>query len=250
MPDAWTGGDSYERFIGRWSRPVAADFIPSLGVRPGARWCDVGCGTGALTAAVLAHADPAEVVGVDPSPAYVAHAGAHVADPRARFAVGGATELPAMAPRDAVVSGLVLNFVPDPVAAVAAMAACATPGGTVAVYVWDYAGDMQVLRRFWDAADAGDLDEGRRFGALCSPEGLARTFDAAGLPDHDVRPIDVDTPFTDFEDFWQPFLGGQGPAPGYVATLDDEARAALRHRLEAQPLPRRARAWAIRARRP
>jgi len=163
--------------------------------------------------------------------------------------VGCGTELPAMEPRDAVVSGLVLNFVPDPVAAVAAMAACTRPSGTVAVYVWDYAGDMQALRFFWDAAGAGELDEGRRFGALCSPNGLARAFTAAGLPDHDVRAIDVDTPFADFEDFWQPFLGGQGPAPGYVATLDDEGRAALRQRLEAGPLPTRARAWAISARR-
>jgi SAM-dependent methyltransferase len=256
--DAWDSGDAYEPYVGRWSRPVAREFVGWLAAPPGRRWLDVGCGTGALTETVLALAAPGEVVGVDPSPAYVAFARERVDDPRARFGVEDARALRASpAAFDAVVSGLVLNFVPEPERAVSEMARVARPSGTVAAYVWDYAEGMQMMRHFWDAAGALDpaareLDEGRRF-PLCRPEPLADLFRAAGLGKVEVRAIDVPTVFRNFDDYWSPFLGGQAPAPGYAMSLSRERRAALRERIRAglptDPQgehPLTARAWAVR----
>jgi SAM-dependent methyltransferase len=256
--DAWDIGDAYEPYVGRWSRPVAQGFLGWLTAPPGRRWLDVGCGTGALAETVLALAAPGEVVGIDPSPAYVAFARERVDDPRARFEVGDARALQeATATFDAVVSGLVLNFVPEPERAVAEMARVARPGGVVAAYVWDYAEGMQMIRHFWDAAGeldpgARELDEGRRF-PFCKPEPLADLFRTAGLGEVEVRAIDVPTVFRDFDDYWSPFLGGQAPAPGYAMSLGEERRAALRERIRAG-LPTNAqgehhlfaRAWAVR----
>ncbi len=170
------------------------------------------------------------MLGVDPSEAYVAWAAAHVEDRRVRFAVADATHLPA-GPFDAVVSGLVLNFVPDAAAAAAAMRDAA-PHGLVAAYVWDYAGRMELMRHFWDAAVALDsaaeeLDEGVRF-PICHPDRLEAVWRDADLSDVASRPIDVPTVFRDFDDYWSPFLGGQAPAPGYAMSLTEQRRAALR----------------------
>jgi SAM-dependent methyltransferase len=257
--DLWAVGDAYEAYVGRWSRRVAEAFVPWLGVPAGRRWLDVGCGTGALTAAVLAAAEPARVLGVDPSAGFVADARAQVADPRAAFAIGAAQALPLAAGRfHAVVSGLALNFVPDPGRAVAEFARVAAGAAVAAAYVWDYAEGMAMMRYFWDAAAsldpaAAELDEGRRFAAVCGPEPLRRLWSAAGLGDVQVRAIEIPTFFAGFDDFWAPFLRGQGPAPGYVASLPAGRLAALREllreRLPAGPrgsVPLTARAWAVR----
>jgi SAM-dependent methyltransferase len=241
---------------------VAKEFLSWLAVPPGKRWLDVGCGTGALSGMVLAMASPAQVDAVDRSEGYLAYAREHVKDPRVRFEVADAQTLPSpSASYDAVVSGLMLNFVPDPARAVAEMARVARPGAVVAAYVWDYAGRMELMRHFWDAAEALDpaargLDEGRRF-PLCRPEPLAALFGGAALADVETRAIDVPTVFRDFDDYWAPFLGGQGPAPGYAMSLDEPRRAALRERLRAA-LPAgpdgsirlAARAWAVRGTKP
>lgn len=260
MPSAgerWIVGDAYESYIGRWSRLVAREFLAWLGAPSGARWLDVGCGTGALTATVLAGAAPSFVCGVDASASYLSFARRRHPDARVTFAAADARWLPLRpASADVVVSGLVLNFVPDPGRAVAEMARV-TRGGTVAVYVWDYAGEMQVIRRFWEVAGALDagalaLDEGRRF-PLCSPPSLEGLFSAAGLHRVESRAIEVPARFQDFADYWTPFLGGQGPAPGYVASLDEPQRARLRDRLRAElpvdadgAINLVARAWAVR----
>lgn len=251
--DTWSAGTAYEPFIGRWSRPVAAEFVRWLAVPPGGRWLDVGCGTGALTQTVLAAAAPREVLAVDPSEAFVRHTAERVTDPRAHFAVGSATDLPA-GPFDAIVSGLVFNFVPDPAAALAVMRSAA-PGGVIAAYVWDYAEGMELLRVFWDAVvaldpAAAELDEARRF-PLCNPDALDALWRQAGLDRIELRAIRVPTVFADFDDYWKPFLGGQGPAPTYVAQLDEDARTALRTKLrdklgDTGTLRLSARAWAIR----
>jgi SAM-dependent methyltransferase len=256
--DVWAQGAGYERYIGRWSRPVAAKFLNWLGLPPGKAWLDVGCGSGALSQHIIEAAAPARVVGIDSSGGFVAHARAHVADQRAAFRTGDAQALPVGdAEFDAVVSGLVLNFVPDQPKAVAEMRRAARAGGTVALYVWDYAGEMQLIRRFWDAAVALDpaareLDEAVRFPA-CQPEGLRALFAGAGLRDVATKAIDVPTVFANFDDYWSPFLGGQGPAPGYCMKLPEDARGALRERLRAAlPAARdgkialMARAWAVR----
>lgn len=254
----WSSGAAYEAYMGRWSRLVARAFLAWLAVPVGRRWLDVGCGPGTLVQAMLSAAEPSAVMGVDRSEGYITSARASTPDPRATFAVGDAQSLPVeSATYDAVVSGLMLNFVPDPAQAVAEMARVSRPDGTVAVYVWDYAGQMQLMRYFWDAAaaldpQARDLDEGSRF-TICQPEPLARLFAAAGLQGVLTRAIDVPTVFRDFDDYWSPFLGGQGSAPSYVATLDDERRAALRERVRASlpvaadgSIALIARAWAVR----
>jgi SAM-dependent methyltransferase len=256
--DVWASGAAYEPFVGRWSRVVAAEFLSWLAPPPGGRWLDVGCGTGALTAAILAQSAPAGVLGVDPSDGFLAYARANVADERARFEAGDAERLPvADGAVDVAVSGLVLNFVPDPGAAVAEAARTVRDGGLVGAYVWDYADGMEVLRRFWDAACALDpaaepLHEGRRF-ATFRPAWLEGLFQAAGLGDASSRAIDAVASFADFDDYWSPFLGGQGPAPTYVTSLSAALRDALRDSLRAS-LPIRAdgsielpvRAWAVR----
>ncbi|MEV4166312.1 class I SAM-dependent methyltransferase [Nonomuraea dietziae] len=256
--ETWAAGAAYEAYIGRWSRPVAEAFLRWLGVPAGGRWLDVGCGTGALTATVLAVADPAEITGVDTSEGFLAHARTLISDPRAAFHAGDARSLPLPGRRfDAVVSGLALNFVPDPPRAVTEWARVAAPGGVVAAYVWDYARGMAMLRHFWDAAAAIDpaaaaLDEGRRF-PLCGPEPLARLWTESGLGEVEVRAVEVATVFAGFDDYWRPFLGGQGPAPGYLASLTEEHRRALRDLLRARlpsgpdgSIPLTARCWAVR----
>jgi len=254
----WETGDAYDAYVGRWSRLVARAFLTWLTAPTGGRWLDVGCGTGALSETILAGAAPREVVGIDPSAEFVATARARVADARVRFEIADAMALPVAAGAfDAVVAGLVLNHVPDPKQAVAEMARATRPGGLVATYVWDYAGEMQLMRWFWDAATALDpaareLDQGRRY-SMCRPEPLAALFRGAGLGAVETRAIDVPTVFRDFDDYWSPFLGGQGPAPGYAMSLAEDRRAALRERLRAG-LPSApdgsisliARAWAVR----
>jgi SAM-dependent methyltransferase len=232
-PDRWSGGDDYESYVGRWSRRVAVAFVDWLGLPPGLAWLDLGCGTGALTATVLARAAPASVLGVDPSPDFVGHAAATVDDPRATFATGDAASLPAADDAvDATVSGLVLNFVPDVGAGLAECRRVTRPGGTVAAYVWDYADGMQPIRAFWDAAieldpAARELDEGVRF-PLCAPAALQAAFAGAGLADVGTTALDVEARFAGFDDYWRPFLSGVGPAPGYCAGLPPERREALR----------------------
>ena len=258
--DVWSGGASYEQFIGRWSRPVARAFVEWLAPRPGGVCLDVGCGTGALTGALARTIDPRRVEGVDPSWPFVEYARAHAADPRVVFAVADARALPhAQDTFNVVVSGLMINFVEPPGAAVAEMSRVARPGALVGAYVWDYAEGMRLLRHFWDAAIASDAgaierDEARRF-PMCQMSALTDLFRSAGLCDVDATSIDVTTRFRDFDDCWSPFLEGQGPAPGYVAGLDEAARLRLRDRFRADlpvdpdgSIDLTARAWAARGR--
>jgi SAM-dependent methyltransferase len=258
--DLWNVGAAYDAYIGRWSRLVAPEFLRWLDAPTGARWVDVGCGAGTLEEAILGEAAARSVLGIDRSEGFVAHARARVTDPRARFVVGDAMALPIPDRAfDAVVSGLVLNFVGAPDRMVAEMARGARAGAAVALYVWDYAGGMDLTRTFWNAAReldpaAAALDEAVRF-PICAPGPLASAFTVAGLEAVETRAIDVPTPFRDFDDYWSPFLGGQGPAPAYAMSLTEERRAALRERLRAV-LPAasdgsirlRARAWAVRGR--
>lgn len=236
--DVWASGQTYAPYVGRWSRLVGREFVGWLGLPRGLRWLDVGCGTGALSRVILERCAPREVVGIDPSDGYIAYARAHVSDPRARFKVGDARALPfPEAAFDAAVAGLVINSVPDRDRTLAEMRRVVRPGGTVAAYVWDYAGEMHMMRHFWDAAVALDpgaleLEEGRRF-PIAKPGPLSGLFRRAGLRAVEARAVDVPTIFKDFDDYWSPFLGGQGPAPGYCMTLPEERRAALRERIRA-----------------
>jgi SAM-dependent methyltransferase len=200
-------------------------------------WVDVRCGTGALIQTIVDHASPRSVRGVDPSSGFIEYAKARITGGRVNFEVGDTQSLPIdSASADASVAGLVLNFVLEPLRAVMEMARVTRPGGVIAAYVWDYAGKMELMRYFWDVAVALDptaceLDEGRRF-PICQPKPLSALFAEAGLHDVEVRSIDIPTDFRDFDDYWSPFLGSQGPAPGYATSLGEARRGALRDRLD------------------
>lgn len=257
ISDTWERGNPYEQYIGRWSRRVAPAFVAWLNAPPGRVWVDVGCGTGALSAAILEHGAPAAVTGVEPSEGFRASAQRALGE-SARVLAGTADRMPLPdRSADVVVCALVLNFVPDVPAALAEMRRVLRPGGWLAGYVWDYAQRMELIRRFWDAAvqldcDAAALDEGVRF-PLCQPQALHAALAAAGLHDVASAAIDVPTVFADFDDYWLPFLGGQGPAPSYAMALPEPARVRLRERLRAGlpaaadgTIALTARAWAFR----
>lgn len=235
---------------------MAREFLSWLDVEPGGHWLELGCGTGALTSSICLEAAPASVVACDQSAPFVDHARAALADARVTFLTAAADALPTRSDGfDAIVSGLVLNFLPDPAAAIAAMAERARPGGVVGAYVWDYSGGVEFLRDFWAEAVALDvnaaaLDESRRFEAWQLSH-VTSLFESAGLAAVESAPLTIPTSFATFEDFWAPFLGGTGPAPSYVASLDPAQRDVLKDRLRARlptsddgSLPLRARAWA------
>lgn len=258
LGDHWAAGAKYETFMGRWSRLLAPLFVSWLPVRPGAHWLDVGCGTGALSEAICSSAEPASVTACDPSDSFIRHAQQQQRDPRVRFVVGGAGSLPGRAGGyDSVASAFVLNFIPEPEAAIEEMRRTASRGGLIAACVWDYAGRMEFLRRFWDCASelepgARSVDEGVRF-PICRREALEELFLGSRLGEVVCEPLEITTRFSNFADFWTPFLGGTGPAPSYVAGLSAEGRAALAMSLE-RTLPMEpggaialvARAWAVR----
>ena len=256
--DNWAAGDAYESYMGRWSRPLARTFVSWLRPRSGAKWLEVGCGTGALTRAICERGEPTSVVACDPSESFLSHARKTLRDGRVSFVIAGAEAPPgASGAFDCVVSGLVLNFIADPVTAIRLMAERLQPGGILGAYVWDYGEGMESLRLFWDAAVALDpparaLDEARRFPS-CKPRALRSLFEEADLCEVSDEGLEIPTHFQGFEDFWTPFLSGTGPAPAYVASLSNEGRRLLRDRLADRLKPDvdgtirlKARAWAIR----
>ena len=254
--DAWNAGQSYEHYMGRWSRMIAAKFVDWIDAPSNADWIEIGCGTGALTQAVLSATAPRSILSTDQSADFVAHAQSQITDDRAAFSVADAATLPcADASADIVTSALVLNFVADKQAALAEMRRVLRPGGFVAFYVWDYpGGGMGFIDAFWKAAaevnpDALNLDESARF-PFCNEKGLAELCGDAGASDTEIAAIEVETRFPDFDAFWLPFTLGAGPAPGYVKSLTEKQQQQLRDHLANKlgktghvTLP--ARAWAV-----
>jgi SAM-dependent methyltransferase len=260
IDDPWDSGSPYEPFMGRWSRKIAPLFLEWLNPAEGLRWLDVGCGTGALSNLIAQKTGPLEVVGIDPSQTFIDY-GNRAARymPQLHFKVASAESIPAPDHYfDVAVSALALNFFPDPVAGLREMRRVVKPGREIAVYVWDYAEGMQMLRVFWDTAvsldpEALPLDEKVRF-PVCQPDGLATTFGEAGLNVGEIRALETPAIFEDFDDYWLPFLGGVGPAPGYVGSLNlaqqAELASALREALPTRPdgtISLMARAWSIRS---
>lgn len=214
---------------------MAPVFLDWLKPSPDLNWLDLGCGTGALSETILAHGRPARLICTDPSQDFLQQTQERLAG-KADFAVGNAGAIPVDSNTvDVLVSGLALNFFPDLPAALAEMKRVVKPGGTIAAYVWDYAGRMDFLRIFWDIAcelhpEACHLDEGIRF-PICHADRLEGAFREAGLTEISTAHLDVNTVFENFEDYWNPFLSKQGPAPGFVATLSDHQKEALREAL-------------------
>jgi SAM-dependent methyltransferase len=257
MDEPFAASKAYEGYIGRWSRVVAIEFLTWHDIPQHDGWYDVACGTGALTAAVLARCDPARIDASDLNAERIAFARQTIADPRVRFSVGEGTRVTA-ADRtyDAVIGGLAFPAITQTAAALAEFSRVTKPGGTVAGYVWDFDGEMQLLRYFWNAAaefepaaEASDDDE--RF-AICHPDRLGAAWRAGGFENVAVRAIDAPARFADFDDFWMPFLHGTSPAQQYVQSLDERQRTLLRARLQdALPtatdgsIPLITRAWGV-----
>jgi ubiquinone/menaquinone biosynthesis C-methylase UbiE len=259
--DRWTSGSDYDRWMGRWSRLLAQEFLQWLNLPVGLRWIDVCCGSGILTEAIVERNAPAGIVGVDVSHEQITFARQHRALVNVSFETADAMALPLPnASFDIAVCGLGLNYIPNPAQGLEEFCRVLRPGGTVAVYVWDYAHGARFLREFWDAAraiddEAATYDQASRF-PICTQEGLLRLLKQAKLEGAIVHALEVVTRFTSFDDYWEPLLTGQGSAPNYLATRDKKIQAAIRERLRtvlpadsqgAIKLP--ARAWAIRARR-
>jgi ubiquinone/menaquinone biosynthesis C-methylase UbiE len=260
--DRWTSGSHYDRWMGRWSRLLAQEFLQWLDLPAGLRWLDVCCGSGIITEAIEDRNAPTSIVGIDASPEQINFARDHRTHLNVTFQTGDAISLPFPdATFDAVVCGLGLNYVPNPVGALKEFCRVTSPGGTIAVYLWDYAQGARFLREFWDAAiavdhEAATFDQARRF-PMCNPESLQSLFEQAGLKQTSHHALEVVTHFPSFEDYWEPLLTGQGSAPNYLATRDQQIQTAIRERLRAAlPADSRgaidlpARAWAIRAHNP
>ena len=255
----WGGSAAYDQYMGRWSRLVARRYLRDLSTPGGLSWLDIGCGTGALTQAVAAICEPRHLIGIDRSEGFVRAIQAESSEPPIPVVVAGADALPIETGTvDVAASGLALNFMAEPEEAIHEWRRVVRPAGIISAYVWDYADRMEFIRAFWDAAASIDpaaesLDEGRRF-PLCSPSRLAGLFERAGLRNVEVWGVEVPTEFRDFDDYWAPFLAGQGPAPTYVSSLGEKARTALRDAIRAGlddgrggPIRMVARAWSVRA---
>jgi SAM-dependent methyltransferase len=250
--------DAYDRFIGRYGPGLADLMLQAAGVEPGMRVLDVGCGPGPLAAQAARIVGPVNVAAVDPSEPFAEACRARI--PGADVRVASAESLPfADGSFDAVLAQLVLNFLSDAPRGVAEMSRVARPGGVVAACVWDYAGEMRLLRAFWDAAaevdpDSVARDEGR-FMRYATPDELHALWSEAALDDVAVSALDVETSYDDFDDLWTPFLAGIGPAGAYCATLDSAGQDALREELRARlgdpagPFTLTARAWCVRGER-
>jgi SAM-dependent methyltransferase len=247
-----TSAEAYDRHVGRYSRELARALIAAAEVRPGRRALDVGCGPGALATELVALLGEEQVAAVDPSMQFVEACRTRL--PGVRVEVGPAEALPFEdAAFDHALAQLVVNFMTDPPAGVREMERVTRSGGTVAAAVWDYAGEMVLLRRFWDAAvavdpSAADRDEGRCM-PFCAPAELHALCSDAGLAEVSIVPAIVAGRYEGFGDLWEPLERGVGPSGAHVASLTADQRAGVKEELRRRlgvaddPFELTARAW-------
>ena len=251
-------GDGYELYMGRWSRLLVPLYVAFAGVKDGHRVLDVGTGTGAVASTLEATLPRSTIVGVDPSPEFIAYATKQARSARLRFEVGDAQALRHPdGSFDHAMALLVMNFIPDHDKAVAEMKRVTRPGGVVSACVWDYGDAMESLRLFWDEAVALDpaaAPKHERNMKLARRGELGALWRRAGLRGVREEPLVIDQAFSSFGDYWGPFLQGTGPGGAYVASLADDRRAALEARLRRRllgggrdgPFTLKARAWCVR----
>jgi len=238
---------AYGRFMGRFSEPLAEQFLGLVGARPGLRVLDVGAGAGALTAALVSVLGSGAVSAIDPSEPFVDALRARCPDVDVRLAA--AEEIPFPDDTfDAVLAQLVVHFMTDPVGGLREMARVAAPGGTVAASVWDHGGDRGPLSTFWQAARALDPQAPDESDYVGVHDGdLARVFEEAGLTGTTPGSVGIEVPHPGFDEWWEPYTLGVGPAGAYVDSLAPAARDELRERCRALlptgPFTTRATAW-------
>jgi len=257
-----TDGAAYEIFLGRWTQRLAEPFLDFIDPPPEGALLDVGCGTGSLARAMAARWPQRHIVGVDVAPPYVAFARSRSHAGNLAFEVANVAQLPFA---DGTFAGaaaqLVLNFVPDPIAALAEMKRVTAPGSVLAATVWDFRGGLVYQRMFWDTAGAIDpaagLARDRLFaGALALPDGLPRLFEQAGLARIERASLTIRMDYANFDDYWTPLLGGQGPVGTYAAALAPNVRSQIESQVRAAflsgapdgPRSLTATAWAVRGR--
>lgn len=258
--DAWAAGESYEAYMGRWSRHIAAEFIRWLKHPNALEWLEIGCGTGALSSEVLSACKPKSLVCIDSSEGFVKLARQSIQSTAAEFRVASAEEIPISdQSMDCVVSALALNFISDKAMALSEMRRVLKPKGCLAFYVWDYpGGGVEFMRSFWRAAvtcdpSASEYTEDKRF-PYCTEEGLSELVANAGFREIQTTALEVLSVFRSFDDLWIPFTLGAGPAPGYCSNLSADDREELRRTLKSQlkigsdgTIALNLRAWGIRA---
>ncbi|HEV2908505.1 MAG TPA: methyltransferase domain-containing protein [Candidatus Eremiobacteraceae bacterium] len=247
--------EAYERYIGRWSARLAPGFLSFAGARDGERLLDVGCGTGSLSLALAAAAPSAEIEGIDPSSPFVEYARSRPNAGRIKFSVGDAQALPYPDNAfDRSLAMLVFNFIPDPAKGLSEMRRVTRSGGVVATAVWDHFGGMKMLRTFWSVVDEIDPTADGENQPTFAKDSMYEMFVHGGLQDVRAEELWISTDFASFDDYWSPFLGGQGPGGRYVASLTPERREVLRQALRERVLGSKpdeafsfgARAWAVR----
>jgi SAM-dependent methyltransferase len=242
--------DSYDRFMGRYSVPLAPQLADLAGIEAGQRVIDVGCGPGALTSVLVDRLGADNVAAVDPSEPFVA--AAKERHPGVDVQLAAAEQLPFGDDEfDAALAQLVVHFMDDPVAGLREMARVTRGGGVMAASVWDHGGGQGPLSLFWDAAREGDpdvMDESQMAGARGGH--LTELFKAAGLRNVEETAHSVGVEHPSFEEWWEPFTLGVGPAGAHYASLDREQQEALRERCRARlpepPFVVTAKAWTAR----
>jgi SAM-dependent methyltransferase len=233
----------YERFMGRWSRQLAPEYIAFAGVKNGDRVLDVGTGTGSLASVLEATMTSSEIVGVDPSEAFISYAKKNAKSGRTRFETGDAQALRFQdSSFDQTMALLVMNFIPDHNKAIGEMRRVTRPQGVVSTCVWDYDAGMQMLRFFWDEAVALDPaiePKDERHMKLSREGQLGELWNSAGLVNVQQEPVSIDQAYESFDDYWGPFLKGAGPGGAYVVSLSDERRRQLETRIRKRLLGNR-----------
>ncbi len=235
MADMFSNAAAYDWYMGRWSRRLAPMFVEFAQVRDGNKVLDVGCGTGVLTQAIAAVTRNSEITGVDPSPSFVEYARTRFADPRIRFDVGNALELPYPdATFDQCLALLVINLIAQPEKAVSEMCRVTRPGGSVVVCHWDGGGGMEMHSIFWEEASKLDpaAEPRRETHRPYSRQGQLKTlWEATGFERVEETGLKIELDFASFNDFWLPLLGGVGPLGSYLSSLSADRQQALREEI-------------------